>query len=161
MEENFSVLDEEETEVETINENESIDDTNNFEKPKSKRQIKKELKKERKREKLRFKYLERPDIKYRGPLSYRHLRFLAWVALAFSQMAVLDSFALAWFPDNGILGPIGSIAISYIADLTIPLFIIATFATILNKNKSFKNVLVFYFVAWLGVGLAFVVIDQR
>ncbi len=132
-----------------------------IEKPKSKRQIKKELKKEKKIKKLKFKYLERPDIKYRGPLSYRHLRFLAWFFLALTQMATLNNICVSIFPDNPILGPIGGVAMDFIVDLTVPLFMIATFATILNRNKSFKNILVFYFASWLGLGLVIVLIYQR
>ena len=163
MEENYSlvdensidVVDEVETPAEKEFEAEPLDEVP------SRKKAKKELKKERKRQKLRFKYLEKPDIKYRGPLSYRHLRMLAWVALAFTQMSTLNTISMLFFPDNTILGPIGTIGIEYLADLTVPLFMIATFATILNKNKTLKTALSFYFAAWLGVGLVFVLIYHR
>ena len=41
--------------------------------------------------KLRKKYLESPDIKYQGPLSYRALRIIAWLSMGFVQIAMVIS----------------------------------------------------------------------
>ena len=36
-----------------------------------------------------YEYTLKNDIKYRGPLSYRMLKIVGWIALAFSQYLLL------------------------------------------------------------------------
>ena len=47
---------------------------------------KKRIKKEKKKAQIRAKLFNKKDIKYRGLLSYRHLRIIAWISLAVGQM---------------------------------------------------------------------------
>lgn len=126
------------------------------EKKKLSRKEKKRLKKERKNEKIRAKILG-PDITFTAPLSYRHLRLIGWISLALSQLIILDSINSKLNPESPFLSEVGSYFIDAIASLSIPLFMIAVFATILNKNKSYKMVISFYFAVWflLGFGIAF------
>lgn len=126
------------------------------EKKKLSRKEKKRLKKERKNEKIRAKILG-PDITFTAPLSYRHLRLIGWISLALSQLIILDSINSKLNPESPFLSEVGTYFIDAIASLSIPLFMIAVFATILNKNKSYKMVISFYFAVWflLGFGIAF------
>ena len=45
--------------------------------------------KEKRNAKLVAKYTSTEDIKYRGPLSYRYLRMIAWIAFALAQLVSL------------------------------------------------------------------------
>jgi hypothetical protein len=45
--------------------------------------------------------------------------------------------------------------------LSVPLFIIATFATILNKGKTIKSVIIFYAAAAIGLALALIFLYYR
>ena len=110
-------------------------------------------------EKLRGKLLSGKDIKYRGPLSYFAMRFLAWMAVAVSQFVMLNALI------GGIREPFVSKGVSDVlsmfGDLSVPLFMIATFATILNKSRTYKSMMIQYVVFYLGIGLAFVVAYER
>ena len=48
---------------------------------------------EKRLEKLRKKLLNPNDIKYQGPLSYRYLRIIAWIAFAFTQILALAAIS--------------------------------------------------------------------
>ncbi len=93
------------------------------------------------------------DIKFRGPLSYRHLRILAWIALAASQVAVFTSLAIKFDPSmEGELSTLTS-AFSIIGVLVVPLFLIANFSRILNVDGGYKSLL----LSFGGLSAAFVV----
>ena len=55
---------------------------------------KKLSRKEKRREKLRQKLLNPNDIKYQGPLSYRYLKIIAWIAIAIGQVAVINALVI-------------------------------------------------------------------
>lgn len=100
---------------------------------------------------LKAKYTNPVDIKYRGPLSFRALRIIAWIVFALGQLIMLNSIfsKLGWqFLSDG-----GSMAIDYISALAAPLFIVATFGVILSGQRTFKNAVIFYGVAFAGMGL--------
>ena len=66
---------------------------NNMRSVEEKEQIasaKKTIKRERIREKLRRRLTNEQDIKYLGPLSYRYLRIIAWLAFIVGQVALIS-----------------------------------------------------------------------
>ena len=72
--------------------------------------------------KLVAKYTSTEDIKYRGPLSYRYLRVIAWIAFALAQLIslynVFSNPILDWkFLPNPVFQ-----MLSIFADLGTPLF---------------------------------------
>ena len=78
------------------------------------------------------------DIKFRGPLSYRHLLIIGWLCISFKVLEVLTSIGISLDPNqpkwiyglNGFAGILGYFAL--------PLFLIANFAIILDKKKTYK-----------------------
>lgn len=120
------------------------------------RKEKRKIKKEKKYAKIRGKILG-PDMNWYAPFSYRHLRLIGWISIAIAQLLVLNSISSKLTPDNQLLSSGWEYFVEIVADLSIPLFMIAVFATILNKNKSYKSVILFYLALWLtlGSGLAF------
>lgn len=84
------------------------------------------------------------DIKYSPPLSYRYLRIIAWVLLAFSQCALVIKFNMK----------INSLSTDYVqgayrffsvfANFPLPLFLIANFAYILQHRNKLKHLIIFY-----------------
>ena len=73
------------------------------------------------------------DIRYRGPLSYRHLMMIGWICVSFEVRAILISFQIKIDPNPphwvynlfGVFGKIG--------EFTLPLFLLSNFAVILDK----------------------------
>jgi len=102
---------------------------------------------------------EENDIKFRGPLSYRHLRILGWLFLAISSIAV-------------VLGIAGSIGISNpnqtlidvlktAKDLMMPLFLFAAFAQVLVAKDGYRRLLIVYIGGAVGMFLAFVLLYEH
>ena len=103
--------------------------------------------------KLVAKYTSTEDIKYRGPLSYRYLRVIAWIAFALAQLIslynVFSNPVIDWkFLPNPVFQ-----MLSIFADLGTPLFIIAAFGLVLSRSKTFKSMILFYAVAYGGMAV--------
>lgn len=109
---------------------------------------------------IKTKLLYPEDIKYRGIFSYRHLRIIAWITLAIGQLSFIFSVGSAIAGQEMAPGWV-IYAISIISSLTTPIFAMATFATILNKNKSYKSILIFYIVMFIAIGLGIIIIYER
>lgn len=84
---------------------------------------------------------ESNDIKYRGPLSYRHLRIVGWVCMVFMALSILFSaFAKLKHSDglattSNVFNTIGTIAL--------PPFLIANFGFILRHHNKLKKILLY------------------
>ena len=118
------------------------------------------IKKEKKHKKIRSKLIERKDIKYVGPLSYRYLRALAWIALAMSQLVLIYNFSnnvLGWSP----AGETGTYILSIFGGLSTPFFIIASFGLILSGKRGYRSFLIMYGFAFVGLGLAVIIAYYR
>lgn len=140
--------------------NTPVEEVSEAPKEKLSKKERKEKRQQKRIAKLRKKMLNPVDIKYRGPFSYRHLRLLAWIAIAISQLILLNSISTKMF-DLQFLNSGWEYFISCFADLTTPLFVIAAFATILNGSRSFKSMIIFYAVAYIGLGAAISIAFDR
>ncbi len=98
------------------------------------------------------------DIKYRGPLSYRHLRIFAWVFLALAQIGYFLSVASRVDPSWGAGNQWLIDALGFLGSLTLPLFLLAAFATILNAKDGYKKMIMSYCICFFGIILAFIFI---
>ena len=118
-------------------------------------------KKDRKRVKLIHKLMSPIDIKYRGILSYRYLRIIAWIALAISQYCLILSLGLGFFNKTLAYPSWIYVSLQVVGNLSIPFFLLASFSIILARNKSFKSMVMFYGLAYLGVAFCIVFIYDR
>ena len=116
--------------------------------------------KEKRYERIRNRLFKEKDIKYEGPFSYRVLRIFAWICLALSQVALLNSIATTLFHYNQ-LGETASTIIGLFASLSTPFFIIASFGLILSGRRDVRDFMLIYGVAYFGMGLGFVVFYLR
>ena len=121
---------------------------------------KKISRKERRKNKLKEKLLGPNDIKYGGPLSYRYLRIIAWIAFACGQLALICSICQKVLKSDLLPGSIYGI-IDVFSLLAIPLFIIASFSLTLSGRKGYKKLLLSYGVAYLGVALGIILFFAR
>ena len=100
-----------------------------------------------------YEYTLKNDIKYRGPLSYRMLKIVGWIALAFSQYLLLAKL------QNSVLKidePIafGNTINGIIVDLALPLLLFGNFALLLNGQNKFRT----HFLINGGASLAFIIV---
>jgi len=115
-----------------------------------------------KRKKLRLHEItaER-DIRFRGPLSYRHLRMFAWLFLAVAQVGILLSFAAQ--KDDGFALQVGiwPAVLTSFNSVMMPLFLIAAFATILNNTRKYSSLILAYGGATGLIYLLFLLLHDR
>lgn len=80
------------------------------------------------------------DIKYRGPLSYRHMRVIAWIFMICMAMSVVFS-AFVRFKHSGGGIKIAGDVLSIIGTLALPMFLVANFSVIMRSHKNMKKIL--------------------
>ena len=107
-----------------------------------------ETKKEEKAPKVwRRKYIHlatpENDIKYRGPLSYRHFRIIGWVLLALSQIGAILTFGERIYSAPGMYGVWPGL-LSSLFSLMGPLFLIAVFSIVLNAKDGYRRLIINY-----------------
>lgn len=118
-------------------------------------------KKRKRKKKLKFyEITPENDMKYRGPLSYRHLRIAGWAFMIIAQVATVLALVgkadPAHAPSQTMLSVFGMFK-----ELMMPLLLLATFATILNGSKNFKSMLILYGGASVIFYLLFIIIHER
>ncbi|MBE5762697.1 MAG: hypothetical protein E7338_00545 [Clostridiales bacterium] len=117
-------------------------------------------KKELRKVRLKNRLIKPNDIKYRGIFSYRYLRAFAWISIAISQIVLLHSAseaAYSWL----YWGTGSQLVLREFADMSMPLFLVATFAYILNRQKTHANMLIFYFASYFGIAILEVFMFRR
>ena len=82
------------------------------------------------------------DIRYRGPLSYRHLQILAWICIAFKILFILTNLSLRINPSQPQWLYALRDTFDNIGEFSLPLFLFANFAIILDEKKSYCQQLV-------------------
>ena len=117
-------------------------------------------KKRRKKKRKFYEFTPENDIKYRGPLSYRALRILGWMFFMVSLVGIIWNVVgkvnPAHMPSQRVLT-----VFSMFGDMMMPLFLIATFATILNGSKNFRSMLLLYGGASVLFYLVFLFLYER
>ena len=92
------------------------------------------------------------DIHYRGPLSYRYLRILAWLFFAASQIGTVMKIA----SNVGVIGEPNSLLLDFLSLLAttmMPLFLLANFSVIMRSRNSYKKL----FIVYGGLALAIII----
>ena len=101
------------------------------------------------------------DIGYRGPLSYRHLLILGWLCISFKVLDILISFGIKIDPNQPQwLLTLGKVA-EFLGVFALPLFLIANFAIILDKKKTYKQQLIKFGGLSLAVILVFIIVKEH
>ena len=117
-------------------------------------------KKKRKRKKISDITFEN-DIRYRGPFSYRWLRIFAWVAIVCAQAAIVLSLGIKL--DAKLAKSFTGLThfLSIIGTLSVPFFLIANFAVIINAKNGYKRLIIAYAFMALVIFALFMLIYQR
>lgn len=102
---------------------------------------------------------EENDIKFRGPLSYRHLRIMGWLFLIIAQIAVILSVGAS----AGIMNPNQTLltVMKTAKDLMMPLFLFAAFSQLLVAKNGYKRLIITYGGAALGIFLVFIFVYEH
>ena len=105
------------------------------------------------------------DIKYRGPLSYRHFRIIGWLALTIAAISTVIGVAATvglilgtMTPEDAQTMSIVSEVMSFFQALPLPLFLIANFAVILQGKNKYKKLLMTYGGIFLAIYIGFLIV---
>lgn len=100
------------------------------------------------------------DIKFRQPLSYRHLRIFGWFFLIVSQIGALASLGASI---NNITG--GWVTFFEVlhsaSSLMSPLFLIAIFSVVLNAKDGYRRLFILYGGLTLLIYIVFFIVYQH
>lgn len=115
----------------------------------------------RRREKI-CRILGGSDIKYRGPLSYRTLRILAWAICAFATGGTILKIAYRFFSSRllPVVNDVGQI-LSSLSNYALPMFMLASFAVILNRKKGYRQLFIAYAASALLIYIGYFVIVEH
>ena len=103
---------------------------------------------------LRRKVVAQHDIRYRGPLSYRHMMILGWLCIFLSQVSLILGLA-GRFDASIAKASTGIVTIgSYAGSLFMPFLLLANFSKILSSKQQFKSLLLTYGGLSVAMGLA-------
>ena len=119
---------------------------------------------EKKEKKQRTKFHEftaENDIRYRAPLNYQHFQILGWACIVAAVAAAI--IALGGKVDAGVTkqyGRIGSV-LSFMAQFSLPLLLMASFARLLNNAEGYKKMLLINGGAAVGIFAATLLFGGR
>lgn len=87
------------------------------------------------------------DIKYKAPLSYRHIRIIAWIMMVLVQvsLSLATMASVANYMDRSITAlQTASDVCGFLGQLAVPLFLLANFALILSSQENIKKLVLFH-----------------
>ena len=94
------------------------------------------------------------DIRFKGVLSYRHLRIMGWIAIAVSQAGIILRFAQSIDPELEGKYTLAAGIMSAIGGLGIFLMLFANFAVIIDKKSTYLQLFLLYgFLTALFIGV--------
>lgn len=99
---------------------------------------------------------EENDIRFRGPLSYRHLRIAGWIFLLVSQIGLILSIASSLKLIS--MNPTAINIIKSSNSLMTPLFLIAAFAQVIVAKNGYWRLLRTYILGALGLFALFALV---
>ena len=102
---------------------------------------------------------EENDIKFRGPLSYRHLRIAGWFFLIVSQLGTILGFA----SNIGLISVNDKVLsfLSAFSSLMMPLFLLAAFAQVLVAKNGYHRLIITYGGGFIGIYLVFLLVYEH
>ena len=105
------------------------------------------------------------DIKFRGPLSYRYLRLIGWVAMSVMFISMMLIVAMKIKVSLELITPEGAAGMqkaadimSWFSELPLPIFLIANFAIILQHKNNYKKLMKSYGIILLAIYIGFIVV---
>lgn len=118
-----------------------------------------EVKKKHKKRSI-YEVTPENDIKFHGPLSYRHFRIIGWASLIIAQIGVFLS------ADEGLASGLGHYGflptfLSFFGNLVAPLFLIAAFSVVLTAKNGYRKLITLYVGLSILMYIGFILVYQH
>ena len=101
------------------------------------------------------------DIRYRGPLSYRHLQIMGWFGISFLVLHSLIELGIMIDPNQPKWVLSLNAAAGVVSEFALPLFLFANFAILLDRKKTFKAQLLKFGGLSLLVVILFLLVTEH
>ncbi len=101
------------------------------------------------------------DIRYRGPLSYRHLQIMGWFGISFLVLHTLIELGIMIDPNQPKWVLSLNAVASVVSEFALPLFMFANFAILLDRKKTFKAQLLTFSGLSLLVVILFLLVTEH
>lgn len=101
------------------------------------------------------------DIRYRGPLSYRHLQIMGWFGISFLVLHTLIELGIMIDPNQPKWVLSLNAVASVVSEFALPLFMFANFAILLDRKKTFKAQLLKFGGLSLLVVILFLLVTEH
>lgn len=101
------------------------------------------------------------DIRYRGPLSYRHLQIMGWFGISFLVLHSLIELGIMIDPNQPKWVLSLNAVASVVSEFALPLFLFANFAILLDRKKTFKAQLLKFGGLSLLVVILFLLVTEH
>lgn len=101
------------------------------------------------------------DLRYRGPLSYRHLRIIAWAFFLLTVIGSLLSAIIRRAPEPMPVLDTAASGMQSLWQFAVVLFMLANFSVILHAKNGFRPLLLRFGLLGLAVFLGYVLLIYR
>ena len=101
------------------------------------------------------------DIRYRGPLSYRHLQIMGWFGISFLVLHTLIELGIMIDPNQPKWVLSLNAVASVVSEFALPLFMFANFAILLDRKMTFKAQLLKFGGLSLLVVILFLLVTEH
>lgn len=101
------------------------------------------------------------DIRYRGPLSYRHLQIMGWFGISFLVLHNLIELGIMIDPNQPKWVLSLNAVAGVVSEFALPLFLFANFAILLDRKKTFKAQLLKFGGLSLLVVILFLLVTEH
>ena len=101
------------------------------------------------------------DIRYRGPLSYRHLQIMGWLAVSFLVLHRLTELGIMIDPNQPKWVLLLNTVTGNVSEFALPLFLFANFAILLDRKITFKAQLLKFGGLSLLVVILFLLVTEH
>jgi hypothetical protein len=100
------------------------------------------------------------DIRYKGPLSYRHLMIFGWACICLMILGRITTLGVKINPNQPQWYLVLDKICNTLGGFSLPLFLLANFAIILDKKKTYKQQLIKFGGLSLLIVVLFVIVKE-
>ncbi len=101
------------------------------------------------------------DIRYRGPLSYRHLLIMGWLGIVFMVIGIWTNLGITMDPHSpGWMFTLNHVC-NFVGGMALPMLLLANFCIILDEKKTYPQLLKRYAMLTLVIVLLYLLLFGR
>ncbi len=101
------------------------------------------------------------DIRYRGPLSYRHLLIMGWLGIVFMVIGIWTNLGITMDPNSPTWIITLNRVCNFVGSIALPMLLLANFCIILDEKKTYSQLLKQYAVLTLVIVALYMLLYGR